>query len=386
MATIWWEEMKMTVKDEGVLIFFIIVPIFYPLLYSWIYNNEVVREVPVAVVDNSHSSLSREYLRKCDASPDVKIAYYCNNLEEAKELIGRQVVNGVIYMPHDFADKLNRGESTKVSVYCDMSLMLTYKAIFQTTQGVSLLINSHIQVEKASTALTEKDEEITTHPLEFDEVQIFNPTGGYGNAILPGVLIIIIQQTLLLGIGLSAGTSRERNRYHNLVPISRHHNGVFRIVCGKSLCYLMIYSVLSAYLTLVVPRLFGFTTICSGSDLFGLMLPFVLACIFFGMAVSCLIRYRENVMLIVVFTSLIFLFMTGISWPQNNIPAFWQGVSWMFPSTFGVRGFLTISSMGGTLADIETEYKILWAQVIVYFLLTCIVYQVQINRAEKTGK
>lgn len=385
MAAIWADEMKMTVKDEGVLIFFILVPILYPLLYSWIYNNEVVREVPVAVVDNSHSSLSREFLRRCDASPDMKVAYYCNNLEEAKELVGRQVVHGVLYFPQDFDKKINHGEQVNVSVYCDMSLMLTYKAIYQTSQGVSLMMGKEIQIEKAG-GFTERDNEITTKPLDFDEVQIFNPTGGYGSAILPGVLIIIIQQTLLLGIGLSAGTSRERNRYQNLVPISRHYNGVFRIVGGKGLCYFMIYSVLSAYLTLVVPKLFGFTSLVHANDLLGLMLPFILACIFFGMAVSCLIRYRENVMLIVVFTSLIFLFMTGISWPQNNIPGFWQGVSWLFPSTFGVKGFLTISSMGGTLADIETEYKALWAQVIVYFLATCVVYQIQINRAEKYSK
>ena len=57
-AFIWRQEMGQVVRDEGVLIFFILVPLFYPLLYSWIYNNEVVREVPVVVVDQSHSSLS----------------------------------------------------------------------------------------------------------------------------------------------------------------------------------------------------------------------------------------------------------------------------------------------------------------------------------------
>ena len=56
---IWWDEMKQVVKDEGVLIFFILVPLLYPLLYSWIYNNEVVRDVPVVVVDDCHSPLSR---------------------------------------------------------------------------------------------------------------------------------------------------------------------------------------------------------------------------------------------------------------------------------------------------------------------------------------
>lgn len=382
MAFIWANEMKMTVKDEGVLIFFIIVPLFYPLLYSWIYNNEVVRDVPVVVVDKSRTAESRQFIRMCNASPDVEVAYYCKNLDEAQRMVGLQKANGVIYFPSDFAEKLNRGDQSVVSVYCDMSLMLMYKAIYSTTQGVASEMNSKIQITHTNN-YTSKDEQITTKPLDFDEVQMFNSTGGYGNAILPGVLIVIIQQTLLLGIGLAAGTAREENRYGYLVPISRHYNGIFRIVGGKSLCYFMVFAVISAYLTLVVPRLFGFTAMASGKALVGLMVPYILACIFFGMTLSCLIRYRENVMLIVVFTSLIFLFMTGISWPKNNIPAFWQGVSWLFPSTFGVRGFLCISSMGGTLYDIKPEYQALWLQVIGYFLTTCAVYQVQINRVLK---
>ena len=44
---IWRDEMQQVFKDEGVLIFFFLVPLAYPLLYSWVYNNEVVREVPV---------------------------------------------------------------------------------------------------------------------------------------------------------------------------------------------------------------------------------------------------------------------------------------------------------------------------------------------------
>ena len=51
MCYIWAKEMRSTITDEGVLIFFILVPLLYPLLYSWIYNNEVVRDVPVAIVD-----------------------------------------------------------------------------------------------------------------------------------------------------------------------------------------------------------------------------------------------------------------------------------------------------------------------------------------------
>ena len=121
----------------------------------------------------------------------------------------------------------------------------------------------------------------------------------------------------------------------------------------------------------------------SASALVGLLVPYLCSCIFFGMAVSCLVRYRENVMLLVVFTSVPFLFMTGISWPQANIPGIWQGIATIFPSTFGVRGFLRISSMGGTLADIEAEYQALWTQVVVYFFATCLIYRYQIILARR---
>lgn len=377
MCYIWAKEMKSVVQDEGVLIFFIIVPILYPLIYSWAYNNETVREVPTAIVDNSNSSLSRTFIRNFDASPNTKVAYRCNDLKEARDLMEKQVVHGILYFPEDFATRLNRMEQSTVSVYCDMALMLNYKAIFQTATAVQGEMNKDIQISMAGN-YTDREDQIATQPLAFEEVPLFNTTGGYGNFIIPGVLILILQQTLLLGIGLAAGTARENNRYRDLVPISKHYNGLFRIVFGKALCYFMLYMVISAYVLQVIPHLFHYTALARGTDLIGLVVPFLLACIFFGMFVSCIVRYRENVILLVVFTSLPLLFMAGTSWPQSNIPGVWQGVSWLFPSTWAVRGFIRMNSMGATLHEIQFEYQMLWLQVIVYFFAACLVYRYQI--------
>ena len=385
MSIIWANEMKMTVKDEAVLIFFLLASTIYPFLYSWIYNNEVVREVPVAVVDYSHSAESRKFIRLCNASPDVKVAYHCTSLAEAKDLVGRQKAKGVLYFPSDFDTNICRGEQAHVSVFCDMSLMLTYKAIYQTAQAVSSQMGSEIQLASSS-GFTDRDDEVTVRPLEFDEVSIFNPTGGYGSFLLPAVLILVIQQTLLLGIGLAAGTNRENNRYGELIPIDRHYRGLFRIVMGKALCYFMIYALVAAYLTMILPSLFHFPLLGSLRSLVGLMVPYILACIFFGITLSCLVRYRENVMLLVVVTSLPFLFLSGISWPSEGIPAFWKGISWLLPSTFGVKGYIAVNSMGATLQDISHEYFVLWAQSLIYFFTSCLFYKVQIDRAIKQEK
>ncbi len=380
MCYIWTKEMRQTVTDEGVLIFFLLVPILYPLLYSWAYSNELVREVPVAVVDLSHSHQSREFIREFDATPDAKVAYYCNSLDEARALVGKQVVHGVLYFPTDFQTNVLRMEQSHVGVYCDMSLMLAYKAIFQSAQAVASNMSSKMQIALSGN-YTDREDQISTKPLEFEEVPVFNPTGGYGSFLIPGVLILIIQQTMLLGIGLAAGTARESNRYHDLVPVSRHYNGIFRIVLGKSMAYFMIYAVIAAYLTIIVPRLFGFTSLLSGAPLLALMVPYILSCIFFGMMLSCLVRYRENVILLVVFTSLPFLFLSGISWPQSSIPGAWRSIATLLPSTFGVRGFIRINGMGATLSDIRLEYQALWVLTIVYFFATCLVYRFQIIAA-----
>ena len=379
---IWRQEMRQVIKDEGVLIFFIIVPLVYPLLYSWIYNNESVHEVPVVVVDDSHSHLSRQFIRMCDASSEVKIAYHASDMDEAQMLVSRQVAKAIYYIPSDFQTQLLRMEHTVISVYCDMSLMLTYKAAYQTALMVSQQMNSKMTVQLAG-KYTHREEQIQARPLDYDEVPLFNPAGGYGSAVLPAVLMIILQQTLVLGIGLSAGTARESNRYRDLVPIQKHYHGTFRIVLGKSMCYFMIYAIMGTWLTVIVPRIFNFPHLIHWTDLLAIMLPYTLACIFFGITVSCLVRYRENVMLLMVFVSIPLLFLSGASWPQSSIPGFWQGVSWLFPSTFGVRAYIRMNSMGGTLSDVLFEYRALWTLVFLYFLIACLVYRFQIRLARQ---
>ena len=382
LAYVWRFELRQVLRDEGVLLFCIVVPIVYPLLYSWVYNNENIHEVPVAVVDQSHSQLSRQFIRMCDASPDVHVAYYAVDLDDAQSLVSRQIVKGIYLIPEDFATRVNRLEQATVSVYCDMALMLTYKAIYQTAMAVSQKMGAGIQTKLAG-KYTKREEIINASPLDVEEVAMFNPQAGYGTAILPAVLILIIQQTLALGIGLAAGTARERNRYGDLVPIHPSYGGVGRIVSGKALCYLMVYAVMSTYLVLVVPKFFSFIHIAAWQDLLLLMIPYVLACVFFGLTVSCLVRYRENVILLMVFVSLPLLFLTGVSWPQSSIPGYLQGVSWLFPSTFGVRAYLRLNTMGATLGDITLEMRCLWIQVAAYLGTACLVYGHQLRTTQK---
>ena len=152
---------------------------------------------------------------------------------------------------------------------------------------------------------------------------------------------------------------------------------------GKALCYGMIGAVAAAYLSMAVPAMFSFPQLGTGWTLFWMLLPYTLACVFFGLTVSCLVRYRENVMLLMVFVSVPLLFMTGVSWPQSSIPGYWQGVSWLFPSTFGVRAFIRVNSMGASVSQVLPEIRILWIQAAVYLGMACLVYRHQFRLMKK---
>ena len=162
-------------------------------------------------------------------------------MEEAKLMLKDRRAYGIIYIPSTFSDDIVRGKQTQVSIFCDMSGLLYYKALLIASTNASLEINRQIKIVRLGNT-THRQDEISTAPITYEAVSLFNPQDGFASFLIPAVLILIIQQTLLLGIGLSAGTARETNRFKDLVPISRQYQGTLRIVGGKSLAYFLIYA------------------------------------------------------------------------------------------------------------------------------------------------
>lgn len=375
---IWYREIGNIFRDKGIMIFILFVPLAYPLLYSYVYTNEVVREVPVAVVDESHSELSRELLRKMDASPDMKIVAYCDNLSAAQQMIRRQEVYGIVRIPSDFTRELWKGNQAPIGLYCDMSSMLYYKALLLTATNVSLEVNKDIKVNHYLPSTTDRQAEITRMPIDYDYVPLYNPQSGFAAFLIPPVLMLIIQQTLLLGIGMSTGNSREHH-IGSVIPFHPWYKNPVHIVIGKALPYFMLYIILGVYMFAVVTRLFTLPQLGHYTTFITFLVPFVLACIFLAMVLSSFIYRREDSILLLVFLSVPMLFLSGLSWPASDMPAFWKYFSYLFPSTFGMNGYVRITSSGARLSDISSDYIALWIQAGVYFLLACWFYRSQIK-------
>ncbi len=379
---IWRNEFQQVFSDAGVIIFFIVAPLLYPLLYGFIYDNETVKEVPMVVVDNSNSDKSRQFVRLCDATRDVKIAGKCTNMEEAKRMLKEKKAYGIMLIPADFSKNIVRGEKAYISLFTDMSSLLYYKAFLLTLTEVSLDMGKEIQIENISGA-TARQEEITVAPMTYENITFFNPKSGFASFLIPAVLILIIQQTLLLGISILSGAARDRNTYRNLRSMQQRRQGTVHIVFGKTLCYMMIYSLMTVYLLGIVPRIFGLPREGDGLAILLFMLPYLLACIFFSMTLTVFVRDRESPFILFVFTSVLFLFISGVSWPASAIPWYWKWISYLIPSTPGIQGFIKLNTMGATLRDVSFEYLMLWGQTVGYFMTACVVFRRKIVMSDK---
>ncbi|PXV62493.1 ABC-2 type transport system permease protein [Dysgonomonas alginatilytica] len=371
---VWLHELKVVFRDPAVVLLFLIVPLAYPVLYAFLYNNEAVHEVKVIVVDESNSALSREFTRKVDGAADVNVVAHVADMEEAREAVRRKEAYGIIYIPASFSIDLNTAQQTAVLVYSDMSSMLFYKAMLLTCMEVSLEMGADIRVNDMGHGTRAQDAS-TMEAVDYEWVSFYNVSNGFASFLVPAILILVIQQTLLLGIGTIVGTHNDKKRFTVASHMSEGKNiHPLKLTIGKGFCYSTLYIITSAWVLRVVPYLFNLPQIGDPLTIAVFLFPYILAATFFAMTLSYFCSQREFVMLLVVFTSVPFLFMSGISWPWVSIPPVLKAIAYLLPSTPGIHGFVSINTMGATLSDVWFEYVVLWVQVVVYWALATMMY------------
>jgi ABC-2 type transport system permease protein len=376
-------ELQLIFSDVGVIILIFAVPLIYPMLYSFIYYPEVVHDLPIAVVDMSHSSDSRKFIRDIDATPDLKVTTNTVSMEEAILMFKNREIRGIVQIPETFSSDIALQRQTTISVYADMEFFLYYKAMLTGTSFVALETGNQIQIKNLmNSGLTEKQAEITAEPVKFIDNAMANQAGGFASYGIPAALILIIQQTLIIAIGILAGTARERHIFGTLVPLDRKRMGALRLVVGKAAAYFTIYASLCVYMLGMIPEWFGYGQSAGFTELMALITPFILSSIFLGLTLSVIFKNRESSMMLYLFTSIPLLFLSGIIWPLSNFGKIWLVVREIFPSSNAIFGYIKLNSLGATIFETRKEIMTLWIQTGIYFLTACITYGYQVNFSE----
>lgn len=367
LARVMRRELTLSLTDIGVLLFFVFLPLCYPIVYTLIYNPEIATNIPVAVVDDCRSAQSRELVRMTDATQSMNVIGYASNMGEAREWLKSKDCYAIMHIPEDYSRNLGRGQQAHVEFYSDMSLLLRYRAMLLSLTNIQLETGAEIRTESLS-PLGIIGESMSGSPVDNVSFMLGDTEQGFASFIIPGIIILILQQSMLLGITMMGGTSRDRKRLHGGRDPLSIDTSASASVLGRMLAYVFIYLPLTIYVLHFVPTFFSLPHIGSPLQYFPFVLPMLVATAFMGISLQILVKEREMSFPVVVFTSIVFLFLSGLTWPRYAMSWIWKGIGDLIPAVWGMEGFIRINSNNATLYDNSHCYWMLWALVAFYFL------------------
>ena len=385
-ASVMRNELRSIFTDEGVMLVLIFAIFIYSNIYGLAYGDQVLRNVPVGVIDNSRTSASRALTQSFDAGPNTYVAYEPTDMEAAKKLFFDREIYGIVYIPEDFERKLLGGGQACVSVYCDASYFLMYRQVFQEIVATLGYTGAAVEMQRlVAQGINIPQAEAVTQPVIYQSHNLFNPYLGYGTFVMPAIIILIIQQTLLIGIGMIGGTWHEFDLYSKLTPEGEVRMATIPVVLGKAFTYILISGVISAYILTIHYHLYGYPMNGDPLTVIGLIMPYILACIMSGIALSTLFTRRENSLLWLLWSSLPILLLSGVSYPSEAMPEWLVAVGKIFPSSHAVKAFIRVQDMGASFEDILPEVRALWRLTVIYGGLAVIAMHLTLSgRLRKT--
>ncbi len=342
---------------RGAFALFVIAPVIYGIYYPQPYLNQILRKIPIAVVDNDLSEMSRRMVETLDASGAVSVAIRADTFAQGRAAIDRGQAFAVVGIPPGTERDVLKGVAVHVPIYADA----TYLFIFRTIgNGISVAINTLSSELAAGGARTDgslvKATLASVSPADILLQPIFNPVGGYASYVVPAAFVLILQQLLLTGVALLTVVAPP--------PADR---SAFANVLGRGVAHLTIILPALALYLILLPRFYGFSTLGQPLQWFALASLFVLATSFMAQAVGIWFKYPETPTLIFLGTSLPQFFLTGFSWPREAIPEAVRTVGYIFPSDFAIDGIVRINQLGASLWEVIRDWRGLGALVVIYF-------------------
>ncbi len=376
IAEIIYDEFRVISTSYSILLVLIGGIFVYGLLYNYMYAPDVVRNAPVAVVDHSHSELSRQFTRYLNVTPQVEVLTNAVDYTDAQDMMKRDQVVGIVYIPDDFEDRVSRGEQSVFIMYETTSAFLYYMSMQEASAAAMLALDEDYRPnmmvflpEQAASQLA------MAQPITVVGTALYNHTEGYGSYLIPAVLIIIIFQTLMMLIGMISGRERHTGSIARFASQGLSFGRMARVVAAKTFVYVMLYAIFCCFLLGLIPLLFGMPAIGNPFEIVMLLIPFLLATSFLGLAASLFFTDSEAPLLMIAFFSVGLVFLSGVSYPLELMPWYWRVAHYILPVSPATLGYVQLSSMGASLSQISGEYITLWIQCLVYFVLACFTYK-----------
>ena len=346
-----------------ILIVLILGNVGYGFLYNLLYNTNVYRNAPIAVVDMSQSDISRRFTNYIDATQQVDVVLRTQDYYEAKQKLIENEIIGFLYIPSELKENIMRGEQTVCVIYGSTLSFLNYLNISEAVNFASLEINSELLPDMLN-SLNMVDLLFLANDKAVNIISetLYNESEGYGTYLIPPVMVIIIFQTMMIVVCMNEVNSRRYLRTRK-----------YKVIFGKAFSYVLIYIVFSVFFLGLLPLIFHLPHHGNFLNIAIMMIPYLFASAFFALILSSFFTDAEMPLFFIVVMSVPLVFLTGISYPLELMPWHWKIFHFIIPVAPATMAFVKLDCMGAELIHIRPEMINLWSQCIVYYVIAILI-------------
>lgn len=361
-------EIDWIISDLDLIAMLLAAPVFYSFFYGTMYMNRIETEVSVAVYDEDRSLDSYQFIKDLNATSLINVKFNLNNPNEIKDKLINEEVQGVIYIPKNFSSDLKFNRNVTVKIFLNTHRFLHSNDLNKAINEVAFSKGEQIRIQYFNSKNYSHDQaKQLSSPLKDETRLLFNPSESYGDFLIPAILVLVLQQTLFLGLGQSIAKENELKRFDELITLSAS-NPVISVV-GKAGFYLILY--LSYALLFFSVHIAVFIIPFNGSYIaFFLMTVLLLISISsIAIIIGSFFTKKVHALILISFTSYPLFFFTGYSWPKFSMPFIAQIIGYFIPTTPYLQSLNRILLMGADLRHIVPEVLNILLLTIIYFLL-----------------
>lgn len=335
------DTLRAVVTTRPALMILVLAGFLYGFYYPAAYQHQVASALPIALVDMDQSPTSRKIAERLLAAPQLRLVSQLEDFETGRAMVQRREIDALVLIPANFERGVLSGtRPDAVAFYVNGAYIVRASAI-----GEGLQASLQDAVTQALAGPSQALGIRTLAPVALIAHPLFNTREGYGSYVVPGVAVVIVHQTLLMGIVLLMG---ERRR------LGQRFGGGPELL-GSGAAFVLI-GLMTAFF--YFGFVFWFQDYPRAGD-FGAMglatLLFVSATVAFALFLGSFFDRGERSAQYLAASSALIFFLSGVPWPFAAMPAPLAALAQLLPSTAGVQGLVKINQMDARLADVAPE-------------------------------
>ncbi len=332
-------------RDRVTFVMMLGVPLMLLVLFGFAINNDPKR-LPAALLAMSNDQYTRAMVVALENTNYYRFDHVARTEAEADLLLARGDVAFVVTIPADFGRRVERGDHPQILLEADATDPAAASGAVATLGTVAAQALLRAQgMEQAAREQAASQLDIVVH-------QLYNPEGVSQYNIVPGLLGVILQMTMVMMTAMALTRETERGTMENLLAMPA---SPAEIMLGKVLPYACVGAVQVVVVLIAAKLLFSVPFVGGLPLLLSSILVFVLGLVLLGYTISTVSRTQMQAMQLTFFFFLPSILLSGFMFPYRGMPGWAQWLGEIFPLTHFLRIVRAVMLKGAALPAVASE-------------------------------